>query len=512
MDTKQNNSKQELQNSASPLSIPPAVIISQDKLSAFIKIVDPMNCSSDDKNLLDLLTSKGVVYGINKDILADLAFSRHAGLTLVAAGTPPGEPEDERVQLLFKENIESVLGSDSKDKIDYREIFKIPSVEPGTLLAVKHPGRPGTAGTAVTGEKTPPREPVAIELRPGKGAELTKDGQGVKSTGSGRPWAVTRGRVVQVGIEPAYRHQGDVDMKTGNIRFKGRVEITGNITDGMEVQVTDKLNVAGFVSKARILSGGDIHIIKTITGSTVRAGGNSATYAAFEKSFEELLVQLTSLNNAVVQLYSASPAFQEKGFGQVVMALLDKNKKFTGVHKLARYTQDMVTRCKVDLPEILLKTAGSLESLKGIHVLNLKNFDDLLANLNAGLQVIRELKENKASVRVSSIRNSVVETTGNILVDGQGCFSSRLIALGMIQIQGVFRGGELYAREGIAAGELGAPIGTVTMARVDDRATIKARIVHPGTLLQVGNRKYEVIVTTQPVRARLNRQGDLILI
>ena len=124
----------------------------------------------------------------------------------------------------------------------------------------------------------------------------------------------------------------------------------------------------------------------------------------------------------------------------------------------------------------------------------------------------KELKESKASARINSIRNSSVEATGNILVDGQGCFSSRLVALGKIQIQGVFRGGELYAREGIVVGELGAPIGTVTLARVDAGALIQARVVHAGTLLQIGVRKYEVMATTQPVRARLNQKGDIVLI
>ena len=487
---------------------PPVIIVSKDKMSVLMEIIDPVDSLSE-QDLQNMLKQRGVVHGIIEGALAELVTSRSGGPKLVAVGSPAGEPVNEKVEFLFKGGQEENSGSTDRDRIDFRETFDVPSVESGTVLAVKHPGQRGTTGTTVTGEQVPPREPAILELRAGKGAELIDEGRGIKSVTSGRPWSATRGRVVQVGVEQVYMHQGDVDLKTGNIRFKGQVDISGNVTDGMEVHVIGKLNVAGFVSNAKIITGGDVYITKGITGSNVRVGGNTAAYAAFEKNFEELLNQLRSLNNAVAQLYSASVAFKEKSFGQLVMILLDR--KYLSVNKMVKNTQDMVRKCNIELPQELIKTANSLDSLIGLQVLSLKGFNELFTDLDASLSLIRQLKKHKANARINSVRNSVVETTGSILVEGQGCFSSRLVALGKINIQGVFRGGEIYAREGITVGELGTPTGTVTIVRVDQTAVIQAQVVHQGTLLQVGNRKYEVLVTSKSVRARLNPQGDVVI-
>lgn len=487
---------------------PPVIIISKDKMSVMVGIIDPGNTFSE-QDLLNILKQRGVVHGIIEGSLAELATSGPGGPKLVARGTPVGKPKDEQVEFLFQKSRERASESTYRDRIDFRETFDVPSVEAGVVLAIKHPGQPGTMGITVTGEKVPPREPALLEIRAGKGAEVAEDGRVIKSVTGGRPWSAARGRVIQVGVEQVYRHQGDVDLKTGNIRFKGQVDITGNVVDGMEVHVIGKLNVAGFVSNAKITTGGDVYIMKGITGSNVRVGGNTAAYAAFEKSFEELFNLLKSIKNAVNQLYSASAAFKEKSFGQLVMILLDK--KYPGVSKTVKQVQDMVERCNVELPHEIIKTSQSLDHLTGLQVLSLKDFNELFTDLEASISLIQQLRKHKANARLNSIRNSVVEATGSILVEGQGCFSSRLVALGKIQIQGVFRGGEIYAREGIAAGELGTNTGTVTIVKVDQAALIQARVVHPGTILQVGNRKYEVMVTAKSVRARLDPQGDVVM-
>jgi len=491
-----------------PVPISPVITISQDKLSAFMEISNPNNYPWTMAELMGRLRDHGVVYGIMEGAVAGIMDTCTGSMQIAAVGTPPGQPVDERVELLFNET-SSAPEDNSAEKVNYRERFSIPSVEPGTLLAVKHPGKPGDEGTAVTGHKIPPKEPAKVELRAGKGTKLCNEGLGVKSVISGRCWSQTWGRVTVVGIEPIYRHHGDVDIKTGNIRFKGNVEITGNVTDAMEVHVTETLRVAGFVSNAKIITGGDILVVKSVIGSNVRAGGIIAAYNSFEKVFEELLNQLKNMDQNINQLYAASDAFRDKGFGQLVMTLLDK--KYHEVPKKVKQVQKLVFRYSVDLPEELVAAADVLKSLIGIKVLSLTSFKEVYTKLQASLEFIRQFKEHRANARINSIRNSVVEATGSIVVDGQGCLNSRLTAMGKIENRGVFRGGELYAREGITVNELGAPFGTVTVARVDSGSTIKARVVHVGTLLQVGNRKYEVLTTASSVKARLDGNGNIIL-
>ena len=78
---------------------------------------------------------------------------------------------------------------------------------------------------------------------------------------SGYPVIVPNG----VTVEPVFRLKR-VDLSTGNLHFKGSLEIAGDVTEGMEVTATEQLTVGGIVEAARLQAGGDIVVMGGVIG------------------------------------------------------------------------------------------------------------------------------------------------------------------------------------------------------------------------------------------------------
>ena len=63
-----------------------------------------------------------------------------------------------------------------------------------------------------------------------------------------------------------------MDIKTGNIYFKGDVLVKGTVTDGMKVIASGNVEVRGFAAHCQIEAGGDILVKRNIVSGKVKAG------------------------------------------------------------------------------------------------------------------------------------------------------------------------------------------------------------------------------------------------
>ena len=84
----------------------------------------------------------------------------------------------------------------------------------------------------------------------------------------------------KVDVSPVYIHEGDVDLKSGNVMFSGSAQINGNIETGATVIVKENLIVNGTIGRATVRVGGDLIIEGgVVTGDVgwVHVGGNMTT-------------------------------------------------------------------------------------------------------------------------------------------------------------------------------------------------------------------------------------------
>ena len=253
-----------------------ALLVSDDLMSAGITITPSYGGSRVTVDeVVSALAERGIVFGI---MLGEIEAAVEAGRATrmpIAAGIPPRPGEDSQFISLIAEMATHIPQITDEDTADYRNQGDIISVSLGDpLMRRTHP----TAGV-------PGRNLLGVELPASDGSELhfadnltgiacdLHDCDLVVAAISGFPVLVPRGVIV----EPVYKLRR-VDLSTGNIHFKGSLEIAGDVSEGMEVTATEQLTVGGIVEAARLKAGGDIEVKGGVIGHSefrqVKPGGH----------------------------------------------------------------------------------------------------------------------------------------------------------------------------------------------------------------------------------------------
>ncbi len=482
------------------------LIITDDKLKAFVTVRDESLVS---ESLLDrLIKEKDVKFGIDRGALNDLIQNPRKGTFIIAQGRPPKEGKDGYMQYLFTSR--PARKEQTEENVDFREIFDVPSVNANTILAIYHPAVKGEDGIGVTGQPLPARPVVELAVRAGKGASLSRDGLFVTSTTNGRPWVKKQGRNVTVGVDPVYQHDGDVDIKSGNLRFNGDVVITGNVTENMIVEVSGNLRVMGFVSRAIVNVGGNLDILRVVTASKINAGGTTASYNKIENKLREIQKAVSGIDaKARVLMNNLARRKQKVQFGQVLITLLDR--QYSGFGKQVKEFEALVKGHGSNAPAEFNKLIKALSTMCGIKAMSLTSLKDVQQSIAESLAFLESLNKEPSNIVANSVWNSEIHATGDVKITGQGSFNSIVTSLGAVEIMGVFRGGEIYARKGIRAREIGGPMGVKTIAKTQEGSMIKASRVYNGTVLQIGHRIHTVKRDENMVLARLDEHGDIVL-
>jgi len=480
--------------------------ITDDRLKAFVTIRDEE--MMDENILTQLIKDKEIKYGIDSGVIADLVNNPRKGTFIIAAGKPPKQGKDGFMEYFFTSR--APQQEESEENVDFREIFNVPSVNANTVLAVYHPAEKGEDGVTVMGKPIPANPVIELSLRAGKGASLSADGLSVLSSINGRPRVKKQGRSVVVSVDSVYQHDGDVDIKSGNLRFNGDVVVSGNVTENMIVDIKGNLRVMGFVSRSSVKVSGNLEVMKVITAGKINAGGATASLTKIENKLREINEDISELDNKAAQLMKNLREHRQNiQFGQVIMALLDK--QYTGMGKKIQALKELVNQYPSKPPEELGVVLSKLETLTGLKALSLPDLNGIKGVLAEALKYIDTQNEEPSNVAANSIWNSEVDATGNIRITGQGAFNSRVTALGAVEIAGVFRGGEIFAQKGIKAREIGGPMGVKTVAKTKEGCLIKASRVYNGAVLQIGSRILTVQRDESMVIARIDEYGDIVL-
>lgn len=151
-------------------------------------------------------------------------------------------------------------GSDlDADQLDIREMQQRSTVKSGQLVALIKYKKPGRTGRDVYGEDLPqpPDDQIIVQV-----------GEGIVQKEGGRFYASEDGipsiNGNSISLAKMLLHEGDVNLRSGNIRFEGTVEIKGVIDNGSIVETAGDLIVHGGIRGAVVRVQGNL---------VVRAGG-----------------------------------------------------------------------------------------------------------------------------------------------------------------------------------------------------------------------------------------------
>ncbi len=486
------------------------VVISDNKLEAYLSAHEEV-VALDPESVRQALQAAGVTSGIKEEVLASFAASPQVQPVLVAEGDPPQPGVDERVEVFFNGVALREGVADDGGRVDFRETSTIVSVEAGTLLAVKHPSRPGVPGKAVTGEELPPPAPRLFELRAGKGVELQENGTRVVALVDGRPWYKRTGNTFIFHVEPLLVHKGDVCIKSGNLRFKGDLKILGNVCEAMKVQATGCVEITGLVTRATVSSGGRLLVHRGVIGSILQAGTSFPGAKKLSFMLRDIQSNLDLLNQALEQLKRHQGNNLDRvDFGRVLLTLMDT--KFKDLRSLVKNTLREIAAIRAEVPDEVSRCGRSLNCLVGLNPLTVKSFGDVIKDVESAVALLQEIAENPADVVVPSAMSSTIQSSGSVYVTRRGCVNTTINAGQNVVVKGSFKGGEIFCEGNAEIEELGSDLGVPPVVRVGAAGVIRVKRGFPGSVVQVGQRRLVLTQEMGSFKARLNKEGELDII
>jgi len=247
------------------------VVVSPDKMSAYAEITNPYGgkhiALADIKEKCDEL---GLKYGLLPKAMLALLSTCHksaAGKSFrvnIAKGIPVIDGED----TLFEKCITTDNHRKPKPKmlengkVDMHDLGQNITVNAGTLLMKKTPATEGSPGKTITGEVIQQKKGVEREFAVDKNVQISPNNPLYLIANShGIP--IDDGEFIRVDDVLVL---DKIDVKSGNVDYNGSVVITGDIQEGMKVNVTGDITVMGLIESATITCGGDLTVKMPIIG------------------------------------------------------------------------------------------------------------------------------------------------------------------------------------------------------------------------------------------------------
>lgn len=487
------------------VDIPP-----QSSLTPRGRIVDrPEPADPDEEEILAVLEAEGVTYGIDAVVVKEIAAGKRRGRQVVARGIAPQPGVDGWIDFKFEREEQVPAVDPETGRVDFLAREELPSAEVGDVVAVRHPPREGKAGRSVLGDVLPAPSPKDVKLQAREGTEIASDGETVVATQAGRP--LRKGE--QLFVLKEYNVNGNVDLHTGNITFKGDVVVSGDVEERLQVQASGRIAVRGSVVRARLVAECGIKVHGQLIGAKVYAG--AFAYSRLEEMLSSVARELRGLTGAVEQLRST---FKERSSfvppdDQLTLFLLQR--KFASLPKkiedLDTFVRELSVPMEVDVRPALKRLGRHFEPARRVRLHGVEEIAELIAELDGLAGACRDIEAIPVHIVGGAANQAVIRASGDLFLLGKGAYQSDVVIGGGAVVSGSFRGGKLETRAGVYVGELGSLGGVKTSVATAANGWIHALRIHPGVRVKVGGATWDCIVPRDRTTFRLDQDGRLEL-
>ncbi|MFK7160685.1 FapA family protein [Marinospirillum sp. MEB164] len=287
-----------------------------------------------DREQIDILLRKNkVTRGLLEDALTQLTDpalaeklrnTQDVYCTVIAFGETSVNGQDGFLEPLVHDASDRRPQLDDYDRVDFLELGDFPYIEEGTPMMRRHPPEKGKDGWTVTGKVLRGKDGKDIQLRI-KDASVRPDPEDenlLVAAVSGLPVIYDKGAQVEQLLK-----LNQVDLSTGHIRFRGSVEIKGDVRDGMQVIATGDIKIGGVVDAAFIKTDGHIEVLGGAIGhkdavyltekAALKAGCSIKARFAHEALLEaghEIIIS----NQVMHSSLTAGTFVEVQGKGQIV--------------------------------------------------------------------------------------------------------------------------------------------------------------------------------------------------
>jgi uncharacterized protein len=462
------------------------------------------------------LESLKVIHGFHHTEIMKAIETKEAGSFIIAKGKEPTEGQNGYIELKSDVDLKEEGPKRLENgNVDYRELKYIPTVNKGQVIAVIHPPTPGLPGVTVTNEPLPAKQTYPLIVRAEKGTLLMENDTKIVAMEPGRPMIEQSSQLVKVSIMDKMIHHGDVDISTGNIRFNGDVDIIGNINNEMKVEATGMVTVTKNVDMSTINAKDSVIIHRNIIGSSISSGKDNLFISELLLLVDELEQDVAKLIQSMDQL-SKVPAlklsdYESKGLLPLIKLLLEK--RFRNIPLIVKQFKEVITKGRGWLDEEWEEFAVHLRdcflSTMPSKWHTFEQLQVLLSIIQQFQSKYRLVNNEKNFIELLYALNSSIYCSGDVTIFGQGCFNTKIQSGGNLKINGVLRGGVVYARLGAFIKEAGAVGGVSTRIIVPAGQKIMIDLAREGTTIQIGKYSHTFDQDIHHIEATLDENGRI---
>ncbi|MBO5071877.1 MAG: DUF342 domain-containing protein [Eubacterium sp.] len=252
------------------------VTIIQEGRRALARFYPPMEggVMLTEEDIVSTLKLAGVRHGVRRKVIQHfLSNHEYCRDYIIAEATPPIQGHDAKIRYFFDINATAKPKLNEDGSVDFHQLGTIKAVKEGDKLAELTPADRGRPGVAVDGKLLSPKKVKNLHLRFGRNIEQSKDRCKIYSKVSGHVTLVED----MVMVSDIYQVPANVDSSTGDIVYKGTVEVTGNVNTGFRIEAEGDIVVNGVVEGATLISGGNIVLKRGMQGmdrGELQAEGN----------------------------------------------------------------------------------------------------------------------------------------------------------------------------------------------------------------------------------------------
>lgn len=453
------------------------------------------------EQLIDIIRQQGVVYGLKEDIIRKAYKENKKGRYLIAEGKPPIDATDDNMECFLEDIEEQAINE--YENIDHKELIKYKSVKPGEKIARLIRGNPGEEGISVLGETIKPKEARKIIIEASRDIQFDEESGMIRARKFGTPVKKEKGNVITYEISEKLQLV-EVSLKTGNVKFKGDVEITGSVYEGMKVIANNNIFIFGDVNFSSLYSGNDIVIKGNVVTSQLVSGDDTIASKAVNTEIHRIIAEIENLiDNIKKESVSELNSQGIKGMPEIVRYMLNtKNRAlpttiYDIIHKFKKDNYDIDDSMLYTLIEKCKPFLGNYSE-----IYNLEYIYEMAEYLKTTFY-IDEKKRVSGNILLNGAMNSEIKAIGNVVISGKTCFNTKIEAGGKVMISGNLRLGEIKAEKGIEANRVGTEIGTKIFLEVSDKGFIRMKSVYPDTTIRIGRHTYKFDSYQTGINARV---------
>jgi len=454
------------------------------------------------------LLNHNIKYGILKMNIMKCTHTYEISQLLIANGKESMIAVDDRLEIKYnKSENQDDKNHDNEGVIDYKAIGTVQGVEEGQVLAVLHPGKSGKDGINISGKSVKIKASKKIILGVGEGCKII-DGCSVVATTKGRPSSSGSTFFVY----KTHKIIGDVDLKTGNIQFVGDVIISGNVREGMKVEAGNSILVKNNVAESEIIASGDIVIKGNVIHSNVSAGKEDVLILDYLSDLLSMKNDLSKLIGSISQLKEMNLITRGTSDGEIIKTLLET--KFKNLPQTSLKIAKRIINQQNTEDELLFIIKNKILNVGPHNIENYEELNDAITIIDNKILVLDMNLTLPVNVALDYCQDSVIKSSGNIIITGKGEYVSQLVASDSIIFEkdkSLARGGVMRAGKEIRCKIVGGLGGVSTKLIVGNHGQIWSEIAYQNTSFIIGDREYILDVPSKNIHAYINDARELIV-